>query len=770
MNVVNSQGLSPATIAGARDAIAALARACRAADPEARAGRIARLEHIYGELGGQRALDTARINAALGHAHDPFDTHDLVIALEAWFAIVCLSIAAMALHDDAQAALDDLSEAHDFRDRLAAILDGTAFEAFVVFGLRDAADLGWLTGGLGDADMAVVQETLRRLGRWLEADALRRDDPFQAIHRQLFPRNLMHVTGQFYTPGWLAERLLEDLGWTGEGRLTDPFCGSGIFLVRAIERGIAHGFGIVDLLDRCAGIDLNPTACVAAHCNLVLKAAIHRRDRTRVTIRVFNADSLEPAIAGAAPLLEPADVVATNPPWVGWEYMSRPYRAYVQPAWDAYGLFTARGLESSFVKEDLSTLALVVAWDLYLKDGGRTVTVIKPSTMKADLTGRGIRRLSLTPGGIPMRLERVRAFDGIEVFADARTDTCAWQLTKGAATEFPVPVMGWTGKGRWKPDAAADLADIEASVREDVSLLVRADPSDPGSRWMIADRAALAAFDAVRGTNALTPRMGVFTGGANALYYVEPAEAGEGASLWRNVVERAKRPVPQYEMRLEDALVRPVLRGRDISPWRAEPGGRILFPHTPQTRMYPILEAELARDYPLAHAYLAANRAFLEARGGFAGWEKKVHAAHYHTLQRIGDYTFQPYKLCWRYFADAFTVCVLGATPDEYVVVPNDKVMFIGFDDRDEAFYYGGILSSALVRACIDSGISKRQISTRAIQSIKIAPFDADDPVHMRVSRLCLSGHLSLKAGALDEAEAARAELDQIVAAIYRRG
>ena len=139
----------------------------------------------------------------------------------------------------------------------------------------------------------------------------------------------------------------------------------------------------------------------------------------------------------------PADVLVTNPPWVGWEYIPRTYRDRLTAAWQKYDLFTAKGREASFVKEELSTLALVAAWDRYLKAGGTSAVVLRPAAMQSHLAGRGLRRLSLvrrldapSPATHPS-LHRLAAL------RRDRVPAAAWLLQKGAATVFPVPVVEW---------------------------------------------------------------------------------------------------------------------------------------------------------------------------------------------------------------------------------------------------------------------------------------------------------------------------------------
>jgi len=105
-------------------------------------------------------------------------------------------------------------------------------------------------------------------------------DLLKKLYQYLVPRKLRHDLGEYYTPDWLAERLLNQVGYKGEPdkRLIDPGCGSGTFLILALRRlrqyAADHLIPPADVLDAAlrniVGFDLNPLSVIAARTNYLL--------------------------------------------------------------------------------------------------------------------------------------------------------------------------------------------------------------------------------------------------------------------------------------------------------------------------------------------------------------------------------------------------------------------------------------------------------------------------------------------------------------------
>lgn len=140
----------------------------------------------------------------------------------------------------------------------------------------------------------------------LNVDPAESRDLLKQLYQQLFPKSVRHDLGEYYTPDWLAELVLDELGYDGnpDKRLLDPACGSGTFLVMALNRVrtwyAAHrhecGFGedalLRKILHNVIGFDLNPLAVMAARTNYLLAVRELLRHGGHVELPVYLCDSI----------------------------------------------------------------------------------------------------------------------------------------------------------------------------------------------------------------------------------------------------------------------------------------------------------------------------------------------------------------------------------------------------------------------------------------------------------------------------------------------
>ncbi len=128
-------------------------------------------------------------------------------------------------------------------------------------------------------------------------------DLLQELYEIIVPRKLRHDLGEYYTPDWLAGYVVEKSGFQGEigQRFLDPSCGSGTFLVQAINKAIRSAEGqkqfkagtiASHILDNIVGFDLNPLAVLAARTNYLIAFSKFIPFVRPISIPVYLCDSV----------------------------------------------------------------------------------------------------------------------------------------------------------------------------------------------------------------------------------------------------------------------------------------------------------------------------------------------------------------------------------------------------------------------------------------------------------------------------------------------
>ena len=790
------------------------------------------LELIYGDL-HQRLSQNAKTDAGdLGDQfgfNAPPELPRLLQSIQTFYSVLIKLIAWNTLRD---ASLEP---------PLTELLSG---RAFVNRGIRNFCGDDWYIWLLDVWDPALeaqCEELWACLGSFdtCPEGSTHSPDSLSRIYETVVPPALRHALGEYYTPGWLAERTLQNAvsasgRRAGELRFLDPACGSGVFLIQALRLIRADTSKSPPLSDQVAGFDLHPLAVLTAKANYLAAMArqplpeaglflpIYRYDALNVPIFQENtlvvdtgcgpvysvplslcrqAVEIQPdpeeflSMPEASRLFAPlspvgrrllagilldrifaffhqrADIVMGNPPWVNWEYLSPRYRAGSQHLWGEYGLLQVKGPRLGFSKEDVSTLFTCAALDRFLVPGGHLSFILRQATFRSAQNGAGFRRFHLDSPDLDFRvlevedLGRIRPFDGI------CTPVALVLIQRDARHVFPVPYRHWQAKPGFRRAVRsldATISSVLPFVRMEDMTAAPAHREDPGSVWVSAPNGLAPVLDALLGSNPYQARTGVFTGGANAVYQLQILERAGSALRIVNLAEKARRKAPAVTTQLEPTCVYPLIQGSDLSRWSVRSRAWLLCPHTAGTKIYPLAEADLRQDLPLTYAYLTRFRDILEARKGFAGWERAIQERYFYALLRVGPYTFSRYKVAWRYIARSFITAVIAPMQDPYLgealPLPNEKVIYVGTNCREEAYYLCGILSSAPVRCCVTCYMNPTSISAHVLDKLYIPVFDPTNSRHLSIAALCEEGHQTSDPRCQD---AVQQQLDRAVADLY---
>jgi len=187
---------------------------------------------------------------------------------------------------------------------------GSIFRHLNITNFLEGDLFAWYTSVWTEPIEKLVREMVTRLDDYnpgtLSEDPAGSRDLLKKLYQQLFPKSVRHDLGEYYTPDWLAEHVLNELGYIGDPdkRLLDPACGSGTFLVMTINR-IRKWYD--ENRERCTydeselgrkilanviGFDLNPLAVMAARTNYLIAIRDLIGHMDKVEIPVYLCDSI----------------------------------------------------------------------------------------------------------------------------------------------------------------------------------------------------------------------------------------------------------------------------------------------------------------------------------------------------------------------------------------------------------------------------------------------------------------------------------------------
>lgn len=186
----------------------------------------------------------------------------------------------------------------------ATLEDGELFRQIGILNLLEGDFFSWYADDnqwnnkISDA----IKDILNTLANYEDVktifDKSKAVDLFRSLYEATVPQVVRASFGEFYTPYWLAEHVLETSRPKQNWTALDPCCGSGTFLIAAISkvreemRGKPPREIAESVLSRIYGIDLNPLAILTARIHYFIHIADLLEDLdTEIVIPVFLGDA-----------------------------------------------------------------------------------------------------------------------------------------------------------------------------------------------------------------------------------------------------------------------------------------------------------------------------------------------------------------------------------------------------------------------------------------------------------------------------------------------
>ena len=156
-------------------------------------------------------------------------------------------------------------------DELNGILNGNIFHKYNIQNFVDNDFFHWIGSernfkGLKKVFRVIAQEISSYDFNNVEEDVLK------GVYQELIDLDTRHALGEYYTPDWLCERVVNEFEFKSSDKILDPACGSGSILRASIHR-VKHlnpEITVEELNNNIYGIDIHPLSVQIAKTTILL--------------------------------------------------------------------------------------------------------------------------------------------------------------------------------------------------------------------------------------------------------------------------------------------------------------------------------------------------------------------------------------------------------------------------------------------------------------------------------------------------------------------
>jgi hypothetical protein len=366
--------------------------------------------------------------------------------------------------------------------------------------------------------------------------------------------------------------------------------------------------------------------------------------------------------------------------------------------------------------------------------------VLTQSLFKSKGGGDGFRRFAYSTSEYKVVLRPcvVHDLSDFNVFLGAINRTSVLIVRKQKkGFEFPIPYV------QWRPLRTVDIAD-DASLPHVMSetnrQVLEAIPSSLDrltSPWLTLPGHVIPAIQKVRGINAYRAFTGVYTGGLNGAYWLTITVKDRGYVVYQNMADVGKKTVDTVASQLEQSLVYPLIRGRDLHRWISQSSAFILIPYDKKENDW-IPEGTLKKIAPNAYSFLLKFRKqLLERKTAIV--RQAMKRGPFYSMVAVARYTFAPYKVIYKRLSNSLQAAVIG---DDFI--PHEKIVLIPATSKEEAHYVAAVLNSSPANLLLRGAAVRVQTIEYApsdVAQLAVKAFDVKNPVHKHLAHLSIECH-----------------------------
>lgn len=449
------------------------------------------------------------------------------------------------------------------------------------------------------------------------------------------------------------------------------------------------------------------------------------------------------------------DCIVGNPPWVRWSKLPDMYRERVKPTCERYGIFS-KNKRHGGNELDISAMITYTTSDKWLKANGRLAFVITGTIFK-NPSSAGFRHFNLEPSnakGLHLAPISVDDMKALKPFNDAANHTVVAIFDKSKKPgKYPVPYRLWNSAPGFTRAIPPSLSLPAVMERVAITTKEAAPVDEKGSPWAVLTKGRFKILKALSGECTwVAGRKGITTD-LNGVYFVNVLQDNGTLVQIRSRPEAGKKALGTVKTAwVEPKLLYPLVKGAgDFEPCYL----RLNNPNRVDEKLYTFVpnigidKADYtASEIAMNSAHLAKTKAWFSTYRTLlvvrSTYRRQMKGAPFYGVYNVGYYTLQPWKVVWPEMSTSFyaavagssTVPIMGSRP----YVPDHKVYFTGFNNRQPAYFLCGLLNTPMVREWVESHTVSIQVGD-VFKHMNLPKYDPKNAAHVSLSKLVEKSH-----------------------------
>jgi type I restriction-modification system DNA methylase subunit len=217
-------------------------------------------------------------------AYGKFELGNSVFLVHTYLSVFAKLLAYAVLKPAAQPSDDELRD----------ILSGDAFKALNVANFVEGDFFYWVSTPEFFQKLApTLRELYNQISEYDFTDV--EEDILKGVYQELIDIDTRHALGEYYTPDWLCERVVDDLHLERASFALDPACGSGSFLRALVARYRREWPDMPpqQISNQIKGVDVHPLSVQIAKTTMLLALGDGvARARAPVVLNIYLANTL----------------------------------------------------------------------------------------------------------------------------------------------------------------------------------------------------------------------------------------------------------------------------------------------------------------------------------------------------------------------------------------------------------------------------------------------------------------------------------------------